>query len=82
MLGREPAVIIAFLAALIQAGWLLYTGDVDATATWAVPVATVLGGLLTRRKVIPVETVKDAGISPREVKERAKDPGIMPHLDG
>jgi len=80
MLGREPAVIIAVIAAILQAAWLFWTGDVDASATWALPVATVLGGLLTRRKVIPVETVKDAGLSPTAVKDRAEDPAVPKHL--
>lgn len=78
-LNREPAVIIATIAALLQAAWLFWTGDVDASATWALPVATVIGGLLTRRKVIPVETVKDAGISPTAVKIAADNPHIPAH---
>ena len=81
MLGREPAVIIAVIAALLQAAWLFWTGDVEASATWAVPVATVLGGFLTRRKVIPTETVKDAGLSPAAVKDAAADP-LQPKYEG
>ena len=82
MMNREPAVWIAFIVALIQAGWMLWTGDLNATAEWATPLATVLAGLVIRQKVIPTQTVKDAGISPRAVKERAKDPEVLPHLDG
>lgn len=81
MLGREPAVIIATIAALLQAAWLFWSGDIEATATWAVPVATVLGGFLTRQKVIPTETVRDAGESPERIKADAENPTI-PKYEG
>ena len=79
MLGREPALWVAFIAALIQAGWMLWTGDANGAEQWATPLATMLAGVIIRQKVIPTETVRDAGISPDAVQARANNPSIAKH---
>lgn len=80
MFGREPAVIIAALTAFIGGGAIFYLGDVSASASsvwWAAPVLAIIQGILTRQTVVPVETVKDAGYTPDEIKARAKNPAVQ-----
>ena len=82
MFGREPILIATALAAILQGAWMLYTGDITVTAPGAevlLPILTVLAGLLGRRKVMPVQTLKDAGLNPEAVKARAADPAVPPH---
>ena len=76
MLGREPALWIAFFAALIQAAWMLWTGDADGAEAWATPLATMLAGVIIRQKVMPTETIRDAGESPERIKADADNPTI------
>lgn len=75
MFGREPVIIAASIAALIQAGVIFVTGDLTVSTvsyeSWLLPVVTVVGGLLGRRKVMPTATIEKAGLSPEAVKARA-----------
>jgi hypothetical protein len=81
-MSREPALFIGLLVAalnfLIRA--LEIDGIDDQTVQAVASFLVILGGaLLTRAKVMPVATIKEAGLSPEAVKERAEDPAVTPH---
>lgn len=79
-MGREPAIIIAALAAIIQGVLIFVTSDPSYDASEILtPLLTMLVGLWVRQKVVPVKTIKEAGLHPSEVKERAADPNV-PHV--
>lgn len=59
-LAQMPAIVGA------SPGWM----------TWAMPVLTMLGSWFIRRKVYPVEKIRDAGFSPSMIKKRAADPSV------
>lgn len=78
---REPVVLAAALAAILQGVWIFVSNDPLATgisADWLMPLVTVAAGWFGRRKSIPVQTVKDAGISPEAIQTRADDPNVQP----
>lgn len=50
---REPAVIIAALAALVQGVAIYTTGDAGVDTSWLLPILTVVAGVLTRQRVSP-----------------------------
>lgn len=83
MFGREPVLIASALIAIVQGVWMIAANDATISLigweAWLVPVLTMIGGWIGRRKVMPVETIKEAGLSPRAVKERAKDDAIPAH---
>lgn len=83
MYGREPVLIAAALAAILQGVWMLISNDASVdTSAWGgalVPLVTLAAGWLARRKVMPVKTIKEAGLSPASVKAAAAEPGIAPH---
>lgn len=68
MFGKEPAIIAAALAAIIQGLVILFTEeqtiDQDDILPWLVPVVTLLAGWLTRRKVVPVTRLEERHIDP------------------
>ena len=77
LFGREPAMIVAGIAGVVQGIYLLVTGeDLDRAAleVWLLPVVTILAGWLTRQQVMPVKTITDAGFTPQAIKTRALDP--------
>jgi hypothetical protein len=83
MLSKEPAVIIAAVAALVQAVAIYFTGDPEADVTqWAAPVLTMLAGLLTRGRVFSHNTVREAGYTPKELQTRADSPSIRTAPEG
>lgn len=80
-MNREPAmltgVVVALLGALFH--WLdLPALDSDTAEAIATAVLTVAGALLVRAKVMPVSTIKEAGMDPQLVQERADNPLITP----
>lgn len=83
MFGREPAVIAATLAAVIQGVLIFIHNDAAMNLVgwevWLTPLVTMGAGILTRRKVVPLKTLEDAGMPVKEVKARAeqnKSPAI------
>lgn len=76
MLGREPAIIAASVAAVLQGIYIFVTQDSGATLAglelWLVPVVTFLAGLFTRQKVMPVKDIKDAGLDPETIHHKAE----------
>lgn len=79
---REPALIIGLIVAAINL--LLRSLDVegvdDALVQSVASFLVILGGaILTRAKVMPVATIKDAGLSPKAVEQRADDREILPY---
>lgn len=79
---KEPAIltglVVALLGALIH--WLdLPALDSDTAETVANVVITLAGALVVRAKVMPVATIKEAGLSPKAVEARAEDPEILAH---
>ena len=78
---REPAILVgigvALLAALVR--WLdLPALDTDTAEAVVNTVLTLAGALLVRAKVMPTATIKDAGMDPALVKERAENPAVPP----
>lgn len=75
MFGREPVLIAAALAAILQGVGILWTNDVAfqllGWEAWLAPLVTLLAGALARRKVVPVKTIEKAGLTPESVKRRA-----------
>lgn len=77
---REPAVLIAALAALVQAALIYLTSDPSYDASEiATPILTLLVGAITRQRVMPTATIREAGLNPRTVQERADDPHFQPY---
>lgn len=76
MLNKEPAVILAVLAAIAQAAVMYFTDNVEADTDWLMPILTVLAGFITRQKVFSEDTVREAGITPEELVKRAGNPSI------
>jgi hypothetical protein len=76
MLGRQPAIVLAALAAIVQGILIFVTQDVTADATWLMPILTLIAGFLTKKKTVPTEQVKDAGLSVKQIEISAKDPRI------
>lgn len=81
-MGREPALFIGLIVAALN--FLLRALDVESVDDEMVQAVAsfllILGGaILTRAKVMPVKTIKEAGLSPRAVEERAHDPEVIPH---
>lgn len=59
--GRQPAVLIAFVVALIQAIGIFVMNDASFTFTIPeilLPILTTLGGFATQRKVVPVKKLE------------------------
>lgn len=80
MFGREPAIWVAAIFTVIQAILIFATKDVNAMVPeWVVPALTVLAGAVIRQQVVPTKTVKQAGLSPKKIKEDAKNPSIREH---
>lgn len=68
MFGREPAVIAAAIAAVIQGVLILLHNDAASpplagAEVWLTPVITLIAGLFTRHKVVPVQKLEDNGIN-------------------
>jgi len=79
MLKKEPAVILAALAALAQCVAIVVTGNPEADiSAWAMPLLTILAGLLTRGRVTSENTVRQAGYTPDELVKRAENPSVRP----
>ena len=81
-MNREPALFIGLLVAALN--FLIRALEIDGIDDQTVQAVTsflvILGGaLLTRAKVMPVATIKEAGLSPEAVKERAEDPAVTRH---
>lgn len=79
---KEPALFIGLIVAILNVllRWL-QIDEVDDSVLQAVAsfVLIVVGAIVTRAKVMPVATIKEAGLSPRIVEARAEDPSILTH---
>lgn len=73
---KEPAVLIAAIMAIVQGIWIFVSGNTEVSLDWLMPVLTLAVGFITRSKVMPVETIRDAGMTPAEVNELAADPNV------
>lgn len=81
---REPAILTGIAAALLSAlfHWLdLPALDTDTAEAVASAVLTLGGALLIRAKVMPTATIREAGMDPQIVKERAANPAVMPFVE-
>jgi len=80
MLKKEPAIIIAAIATMIQAVLIFVTDDItidqNQFQSWLMPVLTMLVGLATRTQVFSANTLIEAGIKPETI-----DPDNHTHLD-
>lgn len=77
MLRKEPAVIVAVLAAIAQAAVMFFTDNVEADTDWLMPILTLLAGLITRQNVFSENTVREAGMTPQELTDKAEDPRVQ-----
>lgn len=79
----EPARIYALIVAVIGAAAAFgFAVDGEQQAAILAVVAAVLAigqGEATRAKVMPVETIRQAGLNPRAVEMRAADPDTAPY---
>jgi hypothetical protein len=77
MFGKEPVVIITALVTIAQGIAIFVLADVGLDFSTIIPILLpILGGLFAREKVMPVETVKEAGLDPAKVKADAENPHI------
>lgn len=73
MFDKEPAVIIAVIAALIQVVFIWITENPGWVAPeWLLPAITAIVGLLTRTQVFAPQTLRDAHLNPDSVEREAK----------
>lgn len=75
---REPVALGGALILAVQAGaryidWPISEED----AAWIANALSAIIVALIRQYVMPVATVKAAGLSPDAVVDRAKDPAVM-----
>lgn len=76
---REPALVAGAAGALIALLVVYGVLDEEQAAAWGGLVAAaapLLAAVWTRRRVMPVDTIRDAGHSPEAVAKRAADPSI------
>lgn len=75
MFGREPVIIIAALAALIQGIAIFLFSDTtisqEAIGTWLAPLITLIASFFARRKVMPTKTIEEAGHIPEMISAKA-----------
>ena len=81
--GKEPAVIVAILAALVQIVLVYTTGDINAAVpAWVdealTVLVTLLAGIFVRSQVASRNTVNQAGYTMEELETRAASPAIEP----
>jgi hypothetical protein len=82
----EPTMTAGVVAAVV--GLLVAYGIVNELqgAAWAAFGMAVVVPLAqawwTRRHVIPVDTIRNAGLNPERVKDRAENPGIPRNTEG
>jgi hypothetical protein len=53
--------------------------DTDTAEALASALVTLVGALVVRAKVMPVATIKEAGLDPELVQLQADDPNVLPH---
>jgi len=78
---REPLTLTMLIVAVLQ--MLVHTLDLgtmdtDLAEGIAGVVALLLGTWVARQKVMPVETIRQAGHDPEQVKADAANPDILP----
>lgn len=81
MLKKEPAIILASIAAAVQAIAIFWTNNPEVDITWLSPILTIIAGILTRRKVFSENTIRQAGFHPEEIEYRAEDPSVIPTVE-
>lgn len=73
--GREPVLLAAGLAAILQGGWMIVTNDLSVSAAGIeavlLPALTLIGGWFGRSKSVPVDTLDKANISVESIKRSA-----------
>lgn len=78
----EPVMIVGVLVAIIQYAIRFFDlGTVDDSAVQglATGIIVLIGAAWARWKVMPVATIKEAGLSPTAVQSRADNPSIPRH---
>lgn len=71
MFRREPVVIATASIAVVQGVLIFVNNDTLAQVpVWVMPLLTMLISFV-RQLVMPIKTIKDAGISVRGIKEQA-----------
>lgn len=85
MLRKEPAFIVMLLVLAINRGVDAVGLPIAVDPEWVEATAEIIVGLagawLIRRKVFSEQTIREAGLSPKAVEERAADPQI-PTFEG
>lgn len=84
---KEPALTAGAVGAAVIALLLSYRlVNAQQAAAWSSLLTMALSILVpllqawwTRRKVMPVATIKEAGLSPDAVNEAASDPSVRPY---
>jgi len=78
-MSKEPVMIIMVLVAILQYAIRFFDlGPIDDSVLQdlATGLVVLVGAFIARRKVMPVATIKEAGINPTAVKSRADNPDI------
>lgn len=77
-MNREPVLLVAAIVALLNLALHYFdiAVDTDALEGLVSSALVIAGAILARRKVMPVETVRQAGLSPAQVKQDAADPSV------
>jgi hypothetical protein len=84
MFNKEPAAFAGVLSAasvLIVSYGLMTQEEVGMWAGLVLALIPLIQGFWTRDKVVPVDTIKEAGLTPEVIKERAEDPSIPRALE-
>jgi hypothetical protein len=78
MFGKEPVIIAAALAAVVQGLLIWITNDltVGVNAESILPFLTILGGFIARPRVASDNTVRKAGITMDKLDRVAEDPTL------
>lgn len=81
-MNKEPALLVGIFTAVLSL--LVVFGVLDekqSAAVLAVIVAAapILQGIVTRQFVFSPHTIKEAGLNPEDVVERAQDPAVVPY---
>jgi hypothetical protein len=82
---REPALFAGVVGAAVALAMAYGIVNEVQGAAWAaflialIPLATAWW---TRHRVMPVDTIRDAGFNPERVKDRAEDPAVPRNTEG
>lgn len=78
---KEPVLLYGLLTALLALAVAYGLVSNDKLELWQaliVAALPVIQAIFTRREVMPVSTINDAGLTSGEVQGMAQDPGVTP----